>query len=191
MNLLENLHYNLRERILLSNSYMVFGQLFNNNIRVLLVELYYSFYLCFQLADAWSKGNGDKSQRYTLLCARIRKRKGWESNHRLCFEVPWGGICTKTDQNWPEILSRNVDPDVILLRMWSKTTAILSWLFGFTRWWMANLPLGMRPFVREILTSLWKTELCKLARPPRVKTASDLLIGNLDPESIIGKCCDT
>lgn len=76
MNLLENLHYNLRERILLNSSYMEFGQLFNNNIKILLVELYYSFYLCFQLADAWSKGNGDKSQRYTLLCARIRKRTG-------------------------------------------------------------------------------------------------------------------
>lgn len=76
MNLLENLHYNLRERILLTHFYMVFGQLFKNNIKILLVELCYSFSLCFQLADAWSKGNLDESQRYTLLRARIRKRKG-------------------------------------------------------------------------------------------------------------------
>jgi len=85
MNLLENLHYNLRERILLNNSYMVFRQMFKNNIKILLDELYYSFYFCFQLADAWSEGNGDKSQRYTLLCARIRKRKGCEPNQPLCF----------------------------------------------------------------------------------------------------------
>lgn len=40
MNLPENLHYNLRERILLNNSCKVFGQLFNNNLKILLVELY-------------------------------------------------------------------------------------------------------------------------------------------------------
>lgn len=76
MNLLENLCYNLRERSLLNSSYMVFGQMFNNNIKILLVGLYYSFYLCFQLADALSKGNEVKSQRYTLLCTSVRKRKG-------------------------------------------------------------------------------------------------------------------
>lgn len=50
--------------------------------------------------------------------------------------------------------------------MWSKTAVIFSCLLGLIQRWKANLPLGVRPIIKSILASLWKTKLCNLARPP-------------------------
>lgn len=143
MNLPENLHYNLRERILLNNSCKVFGQLFNNNLKILLLELYQSFYLCFQLADAWSVGTGDKSQRYTLLCARIRKWTGGEPNHPLCFKVPWAGTCTKTDQTaWNSIKKCRCRCHVSVHVVWDRCNCFMT-----LRSW--TLMGGQPPFADE------------------------------------------
>lgn len=140
------MRYNLRERIILNSSHLIFGQLFNNNIKILLVGLYYNFYLCFQLADVWSKGNRDKSQRYKFLHARIRKWKAWEPDHPLCFEVPWGGVCTKTDQSRPGIPYWNAD--AITLCMWSKATTVASWLLNLKTLMNGQHPVLLRPFTR-------------------------------------------
>lgn len=67
---------------------------------MLLVEFYYSFSLCFQLAAAWSKGNRDQSQRYTLLCASIRERKGWEPKSAPLL---LGALGCNSHQDWPEV----------------------------------------------------------------------------------------
>lgn len=108
---------------------------------MLLVEFYYSFSLCFQLAAAWSKGNRDQSQRYTLLCARIRARKGWEPNQPLCCWVSWAAIHTKTGQNWPGIPSRNAHADVTLPRRGLKPLQSFHGSWVLTPCGMTNLPL--------------------------------------------------